>query len=101
MVHGTAMKAIVQHRYGPPDILELRAIEEPVLGQSDVLIRVHGGAVNPGDWFFLRGEPYVVVRLVAGLRNPKNAVKSRHHGVTGQPRRKSRTRVHLHPGYAA
>src|ERR687898_237676 len=68
------MKAIVQDTYGPPDVLQLTDIDKPVLGDNDVLVRVRAAAVNPGDWFFLRGDPYVVVRVVAGLRRPKNKV---------------------------
>jgi NADPH:quinone reductase-like Zn-dependent oxidoreductase len=68
------MRAIVQDKYGSPDVLELREIDKPALGGNDVLVRVFAAAVNPGDWFFLKGDPYVVVRVVAGVRRPKNKV---------------------------
>ena len=32
------MKAIVQETYGPPDVLELRDIAKPLIGDDDVLI---------------------------------------------------------------
>jgi NADPH:quinone reductase-like Zn-dependent oxidoreductase len=35
------MKAIVQDEYGPPDVLELREIDKPVVENDQVLVRVH------------------------------------------------------------
>ena len=41
------MRAIVQDKYGPsPDVLELREIDKPVVGEEDVLVR---GARSTGD----------------------------------------------------
>lgn len=67
------MKAIVQNAYGSPDLLELRDIERPVVGDSDVLVRVRAASVHSGDYFMLKGEPYLA-RLVAGWPKPKNYV---------------------------
>jgi NADPH:quinone reductase-like Zn-dependent oxidoreductase len=67
------MKAIVQMRYGSPDVLQLRDVAEPVVGDDQVLVRVHAAAVNIGDWHLLRGVPYVI-RLVAGLRRPRREI---------------------------
>ena len=64
------MKAIVYDRYGPPDVLRLVEVEKPVAAPGQVLVRVHGAAVNPYDWHFMRGKPYFL-RLVSGLRAPK------------------------------
>jgi hypothetical protein len=69
----STMKAIVQTRYGSPDVLQLRDIDEPVVGDDQVLVRVHAAAVNIGDWHLLRGVPYVI-RLVAGLRGPRREI---------------------------
>ena len=60
------MKAIVQSRYGSPDVLRLEEIDKPVVKDDEVLVRVRAAAVNIGDWHLLRGVPYVV-RLVFGL----------------------------------
>jgi NADPH:quinone reductase-like Zn-dependent oxidoreductase len=62
------MQAITYHRYGAPDVLELEEVERPVPGDGEVLVRVHAASVNPRDWHFLRGLPYVL-RPVA-LRVP-------------------------------
>jgi NADPH:quinone reductase-like Zn-dependent oxidoreductase len=64
------MKAIVYHRYGSPDVLELREIDKPVVTDDDVLVRVRAASVNPLDWHYMRGTPYVV-RIGAGFRKPK------------------------------
>lgn len=66
------MKAIVQNVYGAPETLELVDIERPVVGDGDVLLRVHAASVNPLDWHTVRGEPYVM-RMGTGLRKPKKA----------------------------
>jgi NADPH:quinone reductase-like Zn-dependent oxidoreductase len=67
------MKAIVQTRYGSPDVLQVRDVDEPVVSDDQVLVRVHAAAVNIGDWHLVRGVPYVV-RLVAGLRGPRREI---------------------------
>jgi NADPH:quinone reductase-like Zn-dependent oxidoreductase len=40
------MKAIVQNRYGSPDVLELHEIDEPVAGGDRMLIRVRAASVH-------------------------------------------------------
>jgi len=67
------MKAIVYHEYGPPDVLGLEDVENPVAEEGEVLVRVYGVAVNPGDWDLMNGTPYVL-RLMTGLRRPNNKV---------------------------
>lgn len=69
------MKAIVQERFGPPDVLRLADIDVPEVGAGDVLVRVHAAALNPADWHILRGDPRVA-RLMGevGLRRPKARV---------------------------
>lgn len=67
------MNAIVQSKYGSPDVLKLREIDKPTPGDEEVLVRVRAAAVNPLDWHDVRGEPYVL-RLSTGLRKPKNRV---------------------------
>jgi NADPH:quinone reductase-like Zn-dependent oxidoreductase len=67
------VKAIVQFRYGSPDVLELQEIEKPLVGDNDVLLRVHAAALNPLDWHSMRGLPYPL-RLGNGLRKPKSHI---------------------------
>ena len=68
------MKAIVQHRYGPPDVLALEEIGTPALGDDEVLVRVHAAGVNYADHVFMRGVPYIM-RLLAGLKRPRHGVR--------------------------
>ncbi|MFD9950515.1 NAD(P)-dependent alcohol dehydrogenase [Nonomuraea sp. NPDC059023] len=63
-------KAWVWERYGSPDVLALREVDEPEPGRHEVLVRVRAAAVNPYDWRHLRSDPHLV-RLSAGLRRPK------------------------------
>ncbi|WP_089099235.1 NAD(P)-dependent alcohol dehydrogenase [Streptomyces hyaluromycini] len=69
------MKAIVQERFGPPEVLRPAEIEAPQAGPGQVLVRVRAAAVNPYDWHLLRGDPYVA-RLLGGvgLTRPKSLV---------------------------
>jgi NADPH:quinone reductase-like Zn-dependent oxidoreductase len=67
------MQAIVHSRYGPPDALELKDIDKPVVTDDAVLVRVHAAAVGKGDWLTVRGLPYVA-RLRYGLPKPKHPV---------------------------
>jgi len=64
------MKAIVYHNYGSPDVLRCEEVEKPAPGANQVLVKVRAASVNPLDWRFLRGMPYML-RMAAGLFKPK------------------------------
>lgn len=68
------MQAIVSRSYGPPDILELVDVDEPTVGPDDVLVGVQAASINPLDWHFCTGTPWVL-RLIAGLRAPKTEIR--------------------------
>src|SRR5919106_4307502 len=70
------MKAIVQDRYGPVDVLEFRDIEEPVVGEDDVLVRVRATGCGPDVWHLMTGQPYFA-RLMLGVRRPKVGIRGR------------------------
>ena len=75
-VTADTMKAIVQDRYGSGEVLELREIDKPAIGDHDVLVRVRAAAVNPGDWAIMSGLPYIARPApLYGLRRPKNPVR--------------------------
>jgi NADPH:quinone reductase-like Zn-dependent oxidoreductase len=69
------MKAIVQDRFGPPDVLRLADVDPPEIGPDDVLVRVAAVGLNPYDWHMVRGDP-LVARLMGqmGLRRPSARV---------------------------
>jgi NADPH:quinone reductase-like Zn-dependent oxidoreductase len=69
------MKAIVQEKYGSPaDVLNLKDIDKPVLKDDEVLVRVHAASVHPDVWHLVRGLPYALRIMGAGLLRPKNSV---------------------------
>ena len=65
------MKAAVYTRYGPPDVVQIEDVEQPTPQDNEVLIEVRAASLNPLDWHFMRGTPYVG-RIMMGLRKPKN-----------------------------
>jgi NADPH:quinone reductase-like Zn-dependent oxidoreductase len=66
------MKAVVYTNYGPPDVLEIRDIKKPVPNDDQVLVKVRAAAVNPLDWHFMEGMPYVGRMMMGGIRKPKD-----------------------------
>jgi NADPH:quinone reductase-like Zn-dependent oxidoreductase len=68
------MRAIVQDRFGPPDVLQLADAGLPEVGADDVLVRVHAAGLNPADWHILRGDPLVARLMGVGLTKPKARV---------------------------
>jgi NADPH:quinone reductase-like Zn-dependent oxidoreductase len=89
------MKAIVQDRYGSPDVLDLREIDKPVVEDGEVLVRVRAASANPADWHFMRGLPYVM-RPQSGLDKPKNGVLGR--DVAGQVEAVGKDVTRFRPG---
>ena len=68
------MRAIVRDRYGPADVLELRDVDRPVVGDDEVLLRVRAAGVDQGVWHLMAGLPYPIRLAGYGLRAPKNPV---------------------------
>ncbi|HEV2842197.1 MAG TPA: zinc-binding dehydrogenase [Chthoniobacterales bacterium] len=65
------MKAIVYYNYGPPDVLQLEEIDKPVPNANQVLVKVRAVSVNPYDWHFIEGVPYIARLLAFGPLKPK------------------------------
>ena len=70
----TTMKAVVFHRFGPPEQLVLTDIETPVVDDDGVLVRVRAASVNALDWRFMEGQPYVGRLMGMGFRKPNRSV---------------------------
>jgi NADPH:quinone reductase-like Zn-dependent oxidoreductase len=68
-----AMKAITQDSYGSYDVLRLEDVDEPAIGDDEILVRVHAASIHLGDWILMTGSPFIM-RLATGLRRPKNRV---------------------------
>ena len=64
-----SMKAIVHRCYGSPDVLKLEDIDLPSLADTQLLVKVRAASVNPLDWHYMRGEPYVM-RAGVGIGVP-------------------------------
>lgn len=67
------MKAIVQNGYGSPNVLELKEVNKPVIKENEVLVRVHSTAINAGDYFSMKGSPWLV-RMTVGFPKPKDYI---------------------------
>jgi NADPH:quinone reductase-like Zn-dependent oxidoreductase len=70
------MKAIVQEKYGSPEVLSIGEVDRPAPGDDEVLVRVHASSVTHGDLVSMTGLPYLG-RLVLGLRRPRHEVPGR------------------------
>lgn len=64
------MKAVIQRAYGSSEVLEIKEVEQPKVGDNDLLIKSHASCINAGDLFTMRGSPWLI-RLTLGLRKPK------------------------------
>ena len=65
------MRAIVYHRYGGPENLELRDIARPAPADAEILVRVRASSVNPVDWHLMRGQPFLARIIFGGFIRPK------------------------------
>ena len=91
------MRAIVQRRYGSPDnVLELRDIDKPAVIEDEVLVRVHATSMHPDVWHVVRGRPYVLRIMGAGLRKPKISVPGT--DVAGQVEAVGKNVTQFQPG---
>jgi NADPH:quinone reductase-like Zn-dependent oxidoreductase len=70
-VPGNPMKAVVYCNYGVPN-LKLQEIEKPTPEDDQLLVKVRAASVNPLDWHFIEGTPYIMRAMGVGLRKPKD-----------------------------
>ena len=64
------MKSVTYKKYGSAEVLEISEVEVPAITENQVLVKVQAVSINPADWHFMRGTPYLV-RLQSGLTKPK------------------------------
>ena len=66
------MKAYVYRDFGSPDVLRLEEVDKPVPNDNQLLIRVRGVSVNPLDWHYMEGTPYLGRLFEFGILKPVN-----------------------------
>jgi NADPH:quinone reductase-like Zn-dependent oxidoreductase len=75
------MRAAICTRYGPPDVLQVRDVETPVVGKGDVLIRIRATTVTASDCFIRSAIPNgrlamrIMLRLVIGMTRPRRSIQ--------------------------
>jgi NADPH:quinone reductase-like Zn-dependent oxidoreductase len=67
------MRAVVHDRYGPPDVLRLADVAQPVPQEAEVLVRIHATTVNRSDCGWRSAKPFMT-RFFTGLRRPKRKI---------------------------
>src|SRR5690554_2788327 len=69
------MKAIIWTKYGPPNVLELREVENPIPNDNEVLIRVHAATITTGDCetrsFKFSMMFWLPLRIILGFIKPR------------------------------
>lgn len=68
------MKAIVQERYGPPDVLSVRDVQKPVAGDGHLLVQVRAASLHSDVWHVVTGRPFVLRLMGAGFLRPRNPI---------------------------
>lgn len=63
------MQALRARCYGSPDVLTIEDVPRPVPAADQMLVRVRAAGVNPLDYHYMRGSPYLM-RLMAGIGRP-------------------------------
>jgi len=64
------MKAVVQDRYGPPEVLRIEEVARPDPKNDEILIRVRASTITQTDTHARRPDPFLW-RLAFGLRRPR------------------------------
>ncbi len=68
------MKAVVQSKYGKPEVLTVQEVDKPTIDDDQVLVRISASTVNPADWHYMTGTPFLVRVGGGGLLRPKKLI---------------------------
>ncbi len=64
------MKAIVLSKYGSPNNLQLKEVDQPVAKDNEVLIKLKATSINSWDLDIIYGSQFII-KLLHGLTKPK------------------------------
>ena len=67
------MKAAVHTRYGAPEVVRIRDVDRPPVGDRELLIRVHATTVNRTDCAYRAARPFFA-RLLTGILRPRRTI---------------------------
>jgi NADPH:quinone reductase-like Zn-dependent oxidoreductase len=67
-----AIKGWAHHCYGGPETVSFQDLEKPVPADDEVVVKVRAAAVNPLDWHYMRGKPYVMRLMGSGVGKPND-----------------------------
>ncbi len=74
----THVKAAVYRQYGPPEVVNIEAVDKPTPKGNEVLVKIHATTVSSADW---RARSLIVprgfglfARLIFGLFRPKRSI---------------------------
>ncbi len=90
------MKAIVYAKFGPPDVLQLKEVEQPVPKDNEILIRVRAASVNAFERRHLRADPFFIRFMGIGLLRPTHKILGA--DVAGQVESVGRNARQFQPG---
>jgi NADPH:quinone reductase-like Zn-dependent oxidoreductase len=65
------MKAAVYRQYGPPEVVRIEEVEQPVPGGDDVLVRIVAATLCTLDWRLRKPDPPAVGWFLNGFGRPK------------------------------
>jgi NADPH:quinone reductase-like Zn-dependent oxidoreductase len=68
------MRAAVQTKYGPPEVVRLTEIDKPRVRENELLVKVHATTVNRTDCGFRAAKPFIVRLFSRGLVRPRVTV---------------------------
>jgi NADPH:quinone reductase-like Zn-dependent oxidoreductase len=66
------MQAILQTKYGSPDVLQVADVEKPTPKENQILVRVHAASINAGDYRIMRADPFFIRLMGGGFLKPKD-----------------------------
>ncbi|MBL8947400.1 MAG: NAD(P)-dependent alcohol dehydrogenase [Myxococcales bacterium] len=69
------MRAAVYRRFGPPEVLALEQVPDPVAGPKDVLVAVRATTVTSAEAAMRRGEP-IWGRVILGFVRPRQRMRT-------------------------